>query len=157
MRDWADLLFYLYHFDTELAIAQNGRRREWFVQLVSPCRFIDGDGRCTIYEWRPDVCREYEVDTCERSRADRFTYIRSPQELLEYLEASGRRRMLRQLKAAYVPPGGFPLPAAMRSKGLLPAETPPLTHASGSADRREHPGRYRDYSDSIVSSAAGAS
>ena len=123
MRDWVDLLFYLHHFDTEVVISQNGRRREWYFQLVSPCRFLDANGRCTIYRWRPDICREYEVETCERNEASAFTYIRSPQELLEYLESTGRTRILRHLKSSYVPPGGFTpsgaLPPSTRSRPAL--------------------------------------
>jgi uncharacterized protein len=30
--------------------------------LGVPCRYLDGDGLCSIYEARPAVCRSYQPD-----------------------------------------------------------------------------------------------
>ncbi|MHC4712737.1 MAG: YkgJ family cysteine cluster protein [Planctomycetota bacterium] len=106
-RDWEDFLFYLHHFDTEMVIVDDAGRREWYLQLMSPCRFLDARGRCTMYEHRPETCREYDERICERNRSEQFTYIRSPAELLKYLEKKGPARVLKRLKENRVPPGGF--------------------------------------------------
>jgi len=106
-RDYSDLLFYLYHCDTELVIAKNGKKKEWYVEFMSPCKFLV-EGRCAIYEHRPLVCREYDMDSCERNRAKSFTYIRSPEEFFDYLEKKGPGKMYRKLRKTHLPPGGYP-------------------------------------------------
>ncbi len=90
-----------------MVIVDDAGRREWYLQLMSPCRFLDARGRCTIYEHRPETCREYDERSCERNRAEQFTYIRSPGELLEYMEINGPARVLKRLKENRVPAGGF--------------------------------------------------
>jgi Fe-S-cluster containining protein len=106
-RDYSDLLFYLFHFDTEVVIAKNGGKKEWFVEFMTRCRFLV-DGRCEIYEQRPLVCREYEMKTCERNRPGRFTYIRSADEFLDYVDRKGPKRIRKKLRKTHQPPEGYP-------------------------------------------------
>ena len=106
IRDYSDLLFYLYHFDTEVVVAKNSGKKEWFVEFMSPCRFLT-DGRCEIYEKRPLVCREYDMDGCEFNRPKAFTYIRTPDEFFQYLERKGPKRILKKLKKTHLPDGGY--------------------------------------------------
>ncbi len=109
LRDHSDLLFYLYHFDTEIAIADNDGQIEWYVEFMSPCRFLSG-GRCMIYDHRPKVCREYDMETCEYNLPERFTYIRTPQEFFEHLARHGPKGVLKRLEKTHLPPGGYPTP-----------------------------------------------
>jgi len=47
--------------------------REWFLEVRTPCRHLQPDNSCGIYESRPQICREYgwpdkdapEEDPCE--------------------------------------------------------------------------------------------
>lgn len=117
LRDYSDLLFYLFHFDTEIAVADNDGEIEWYVEFMSPCRFLS-DGRCRIYEHRPKVCREYDMDHCEYNLPERFTYLRTPEEFFAYLQLHGPKKILKKLTKSHLPPGGFPPPAkkAARSR-----------------------------------------
>jgi Fe-S-cluster containining protein len=39
---------------------------EWHLNVISRCRFLDADARCTIYDHRPEVCRSFgQKDECE--------------------------------------------------------------------------------------------
>lgn len=39
---------------------------EWHVNVESRCRFLGPEGRCAIYEHRPDVCRDHgHAEECE--------------------------------------------------------------------------------------------
>jgi len=40
------------------------RRGKWFVEFQTRCHALDDKNRCSIYDERPGVCREYEVETC---------------------------------------------------------------------------------------------
>ena len=108
LRDYSDILFYLYHFDTELVIARNGRSREWFVEFMSPCMHLV-DGRCSIYEKRPLVCREYDMEECEYNNQERFLYIKTPEEFYAFLKTDGRTKILAKLKKTHMPPEGSAL------------------------------------------------
>lgn len=115
LRDHSDLLFYLFHFDTEIVVADNDGEIEWYVEFMSPCRFLS-DGRCLIYEHRPKVCREYDMETCEYNLPERFTYLRTPEEFFEYLEAHGPKKIFKKLKKNHLPPGGYPPPPKKASR-----------------------------------------
>lgn len=118
LRDHSDLLFYLYHFDTEVVIAKSGGKKEWYVEFMSPCRNLV-DGRCTIYEHRPLVCREYDMTDCEHNNKKRFTYLRSPDEFFKYLKKKGRKGIWKKLKKTHVPPA----PAASATQPDAPQAT----------------------------------
>lgn len=36
----------------------------WHIEFLTPCEFIGDDNLCTIYEKRPQICRDYSVETC---------------------------------------------------------------------------------------------
>lgn len=37
----------------------------WFLLTYNSCQFLQDDGRCGIYETRPQMCRDYTNDYCE--------------------------------------------------------------------------------------------
>lgn len=37
----------------------------WYLLVETRCRHLESDGRCRIYDHRPQVCREYSNDYCE--------------------------------------------------------------------------------------------
>jgi Fe-S-cluster containining protein len=64
---------------------------KWFLQVDNPCRHLQKDYRCGIYEERPLICREYGVEdneiccdhTSGNARHDRE--YRSARELERYI------------------------------------------------------------------------
>lgn len=41
--------------------------RVWHLAFDAVCSHLDEDNRCTIYDDRPDICRQYGRDSCEGS------------------------------------------------------------------------------------------
>ena len=39
---------------------------EWYICFLTPCEFMTKEFACGIYETRPQICRDYESETCER-------------------------------------------------------------------------------------------
>lgn len=80
-RDFDLLRWFLLHENTQLFV----EGRTWFLQVFTRCRALGPDYRCTIYDTRPSICREYENDGCDRDEADKVAEIdllfRSPEEL----------------------------------------------------------------------------
>lgn len=60
----------------------------WFLLIQTRCRKLDENNRCTDYENRPNVCREYTTAHCEYE--DHWVYDRyfeTPEQVAEYAEA----------------------------------------------------------------------
>ena len=66
--DDRDLIrWYLSHKGVSVYIDKDG---DWWVQIGTDCRHLAADGSCAIYETRPQLCRDYDRKTCERSDHD---------------------------------------------------------------------------------------
>ena len=61
MADFDHLLWQLSHRNVQ-AYKDEGR---WFLLVNTPCTHLQLDGRCGIYEDRPQICRDYKNDFCE--------------------------------------------------------------------------------------------
>lgn len=38
---------------------------DWYIQFNTPCRALQADHRCGVYERRPAICREYSTAGCD--------------------------------------------------------------------------------------------
>ncbi len=63
--DFENLRWYLLHERVNVFV--EGRR--WYIQIFSKCQALGSDNRCTIYETRPAICREYDNDVCDKDEA----------------------------------------------------------------------------------------
>ena len=63
----------------------------WYLLVQTPCRHLQPNNLCGIYETRPQICRDYTTDGCEYE--DTWTYqqyFETPEQFDEYCEAIGR-------------------------------------------------------------------
>lgn len=105
-RDFEEIRWYVLHEDVSVYIDWDG---DWGIQFETKCRWLSG-GRCTHYELRPRVCREYDPAECQRyvPRPAERVLIRSEQDLERYLEQRegrlaarrGSRRMRKEARTA---------------------------------------------------------
>ena len=51
-----NIRWYLYHENVSVFADHD---KQWYVEFRTPCRAQDKHQRCTVYEKRPDVCRNY--------------------------------------------------------------------------------------------------
>lgn len=61
MEDFDLLLWQISHRSTQIYKDEDG----WFLLVNNPCTHLQIDGRCGIYETRPQICREHSNDGCE--------------------------------------------------------------------------------------------
>lgn len=61
LEDYENLLWYVAHENIHLYISE----KSWFMNIISRCNFLGLDNRCEGYERRPQICREYSLDSCE--------------------------------------------------------------------------------------------
>jgi Fe-S-cluster containining protein len=63
----------------------------WYLLIHTPCRHLQPNNLCEIYDSRPQICREYTTENCEYE--DSWTYqqyFETPEQFNEYCEAIGR-------------------------------------------------------------------
>jgi Fe-S-cluster containining protein len=59
--DFDHLLWQVSHENVEVYKDEDG----WYLMFISPCSKLIPDGRCGIYDQRPQICRDYSNDYCE--------------------------------------------------------------------------------------------
>jgi len=76
--------WYLLH-NTFVFISED---EKWNLEIPIPCSAQNERGECTIYENRPDVCKEYLQDECERyGEGEYYTCIfRNADDFLAYVK-----------------------------------------------------------------------
>jgi len=64
--DFEDLRWYMLHQKVEIFIED----RAWYVQMYNKCNALGADNKCSIYETRPKICREYSDDYCDKDELE---------------------------------------------------------------------------------------
>lgn len=91
MRD--DIRWYLLHTGVTLLIT----RDRWSVKVPTRCMALGDDNHCTIYETRPQACREYSTENCDyhtvfEGWGTDYVEIETPAEFDLYISQHRRRR-----------------------------------------------------------------
>lgn len=66
LRDFDDLRWYVMHEGIAIFVEEG----DWYIQIQTKCKHLGDDNRCTIYETRPRICREYEPGECDYCGTD---------------------------------------------------------------------------------------
>ena len=61
VEDFENIKWYVCHKNVNVFVDQEG---EWHLEFITPCQYLDEKGWCTIYERRPQICRDYNQDEC---------------------------------------------------------------------------------------------
>ena len=65
-KDFDQIIWFLIHKDVWVYLDHDN---SWNIQFNTPCEKLE-NSRCSYYENRPLLCREYEVDACPRYGED---------------------------------------------------------------------------------------
>lgn len=89
-RDYDDIRWYLMHEGVTVFVEEG----DWYVQFQTRCKNVGPDNRCTVYETRPEICREYEANGCDYSAGDfdydhHFTHAKQVEE--HYFKRTGKK------------------------------------------------------------------
>ena len=96
--DFDDVRWYLLHKGTEVYVSDG----DWYINIKNPCKKLQSDHACGIYEKRPRICRGYTTDNCDvtSDQYDHDHHFYSAEQLTEYAQGFLReKRRLAQLKA----------------------------------------------------------
>ncbi len=56
----------------------------WYIEFKTPCKGLQNE-LCSIYDRRPQVCREYSQENCLNTELDDDIVFNTPEEFLEYV------------------------------------------------------------------------
>ena len=123
IRRVSTTLWYLYHRGISIYVGNDGC---WYLLVPADCANLKPDGLCAVYEARPYICREYEIDGCEGTSVE-------PAEKHRFDDAASFAAWLARNRSA--------LWERCRGAGIIPAEleagpTPPASGEPGGARRR---------------------
>ena len=99
-EEFDNLRWYMYHGSPAAAQAGQGAGvgsqpvqlfvddGTWFLMVNLPCRHLQPDNRCGVYEIRPQICRDYTTKNCEYDGDGLYDmFFETPEQLHEYAQA----------------------------------------------------------------------
>jgi Fe-S-cluster containining protein len=84
MKDFQFIRWYLLHGQASVFTEDD----DWYLLMHTQCKHLGEDNLCQIYETRPQICRDYTIDSCEYE--DDWTYekyFETAEQVEEYAEA----------------------------------------------------------------------
>jgi len=87
-HDIDEVKWYLHYDTVSVAI----RHHRWFVVVKGRCIYLDGHHMCTIYDRRPDKCRNHQPPECERYGKWYDRIFHTPDDLEAFLAGKKRTR-----------------------------------------------------------------
>lgn len=87
-REYENVIWYLLHEGVSVFVEDD---RRWFVEFSTPCSALSPQGRCTRYDERPQICRNYAAADCVRN-APRYRPVhefRTADEFKAHLDSQG--------------------------------------------------------------------
>lgn len=120
-QDFQNLLWFLAHDGVSIFVDDG----DWYVSMETSCGFLEPNGLCGIYEFRPQICSDFSAEECDRDEDTQYELLFDRyEELYAYV-------MVR-FPAFPAPPMSL-LPREFAAPGGR--ETPPWLKRSSGAER----------------------
>ncbi|MBD3253257.1 YkgJ family cysteine cluster protein [Candidatus Pacearchaeota archaeon] len=87
-KDYQDIVWYLLHENVWIFIEEG----KWYIQFNTDCKKLDENSKCSIYEKRPKICRDLDIESCERyGDGEAYDFLfKEPEEFIDYLKKKGK-------------------------------------------------------------------
>lgn len=93
-REIEDLKWQL-HFDTVKVYIHN---RRWYLWIEGTCMYLSSNGRCKIYDRRPDICKKHNPPDCERFGKFYDIMLSTPDDLEKYIRSRKKFKLKKKKK-----------------------------------------------------------
>jgi len=81
--------WYLLHKNVVVYISNED---EWSIEFITPCKWLGSENTCTNYDKRPEICRKYHPEQCDKHIGPdkEFKHIfRTPEEFMDFIKNKG--------------------------------------------------------------------
>ena len=83
-RDFDHMRWFLLHEKASVFVEDG----DWYLLVHTPCKHLQPNNLCGIYETRPKICRDYTTDKCEYDEDWVYDhYWETAEQVVEYAEA----------------------------------------------------------------------
>jgi len=84
-RDYDHIFWYLTHRGVSVYIDWEG---DWFVEFQTTCEHLTEEATCGIYRERPEICSDFEWDSCERATKEPASKVlfHTPKEFFVWMQ-----------------------------------------------------------------------
>ncbi len=65
-EDFHHIMWYLLHENIKVYIDYDN---DWIIEFQTKCKALDNKGLCKVYSTRPNICKEYTQQDCEKHGA----------------------------------------------------------------------------------------
>ncbi len=91
--EFENVRWYLYHPGIEVYVDQE---QTWNVLVHSTCMQLQEDGRCAVYETRPQICRDFSEEECEPNTGEAAEQLlfRTPADFDDWMRLSRTDELL---------------------------------------------------------------
>ncbi len=80
--DFEDLLWFVAHQGVTIFVDEG----DWYVSVQTSCSHLEASGLCGIYEDRPQICRDYSSESCDRDEDTEYDLnFDNHEEMLAYV------------------------------------------------------------------------
>ncbi len=95
--DYDDIRWYLSHENCTVFLEEG----DWYINLLNPCKNLEPNGRCMIYDKRPGICRTYSTKDCDKTGAsyDYELNFTSADQMEQYMKIKFGENVLDKLDA----------------------------------------------------------
>ncbi len=81
-EDFDNIKWHVSHENVHVFINQDD---EWYLQFHTPCKHLNSQNKCNIYENRYPICREYDLSKCEHNGGSEKHTFCCPEEVEDYI------------------------------------------------------------------------
>lgn len=61
IEDFEEIKWFVSHKDVNVFVDED---KKWYLEFLTPCEFLGEKNKCTNYENRPKICRDYNHEEC---------------------------------------------------------------------------------------------
>ena len=94
--DYDDIRWYLCHEHISVFVNEG----DWYLNVETKCRYLDGGSRCENYGMRPKICRIYRTEDCDRTGDDyQFElHFKNDKQMEEYMRMKFGKNVFEKLE-----------------------------------------------------------
>ncbi len=84
LGDFENIKWFVCHENVSVYVEEDGT---WNLEFITKCKYLDENSKCSIYEKRPQICREFNTDECPHYNDYKELFrFSNPEEVDEYVE-----------------------------------------------------------------------
>ncbi len=93
LDDWDQIKWLLMHEGVSVYLDNEG---DWVVEVITNCKNLDENNKCKIYDTRPDLCQDHDVETCVMNGEGKVEKIlfKTAEDVDKYLKKTGLDKTL---------------------------------------------------------------